>query len=375
MRRIILLLLILLAIPSVYSLGISPASARIPYSVGAEYNFEIQVTSQSPMKFNLSAKGSFPEAFSFSNNEFYLSETYMKIPIKLVQPEFDEPGPKTTYLCANQIPPKEYGRRTIGAVVSVCSTIILEVPYPDKYVSFSMKTENVNQGETVYFEIEAANKGEKNVNLLSGNIEMYEKETNKFIDSVSLTEIQNLETSKREKMYAEWSTQNQNPGKYLAVAKINYDEKSAEKQAEFRVGTHEVVLKSINSTVVAGAIRPFDIEIENLWNEKVENVYADVIIYNNQSQEIQSFQTTSKNLGPFEISKLKGYIDATNFAPQKYNIKIKLNFEGKYNEYDENIFVIEKQSSANMIVGISVIIISAIIILLGIFLLYKKYSK
>lgn len=379
MRKVFpLILLIIIIIPlPVFSLGISPPIIDISYSPGQDYNITIISRGVDGQKIQAEVNGDFAESITIPSEKMIIKDGETRFEVHLKQPTFDTPGTKTSYICATESPDKQYGQSMINALVSVCSIVRIFVPYPEKYIEFSISIPNINEKENLYLKLRAISRGIQTVEHISGSVSIYDAELNTLITTVPLTDIFNLATDQEQEMYGEWSTINANSGTYKAVASLVYDGKTATKEQEFKIGTLDINLINYTSNITAGQIRPFNVEIESKWNEPIKNTFAEVTVFNNQSTEIQKFKTSPVQIkNAFGSATLNGFIDATNFNQEKYDIKINIFFDDNEKEYDGEFIVEYTAKNTNLIIGTVAIILSIIIIIAGaVFIAIKRLKN
>ena len=366
-----LLFLFLVQTP-VFSLGISPPIVELKYIPGKTEAISFSVSSSKAMYYNVTVRGDKEGLFTIPT-EPGLIKGSDSFSVSFTQPLYEKPGKKQYQVCATQLPEKSYGKRQISALVSVCGTILLFVPYPEKYLDLNFLTENVNHGETAYFLVSAVSRGTDYIKTITGHIQIYDAEQNSLVAVVPLTPISGLETDERGEMYAEWSTLDAKPGKYKAIANIKFDEESETVTKEFRVGTLDIVLNNYSTQITGGGIRQFNVSVSSLWNEKINDVYAKVFVYDNSSRIITEFQTISTVINePFGTVRLSGYLDASKLEPGEYPINIQVFFEGKFNGGRGTIIITKNHNKLNLIVGSSVVLLSLLIILFGAVLIARK---
>ena len=118
--------------------------------------------------------------------------------------------------------------------------------------------------------------------------------------------------------------------------------------------------------------------VQSKWNTQLENVYANVIVINNETRQATTFTTSPVKIGsPFGTAALKGFIDTSDFVQDEYDLRIVIYFSGESKRFEGSFVVTYDESKVtfNSVVGITVIILSGIIIIIGIALFVLKKKK
>jgi hypothetical protein len=272
-----------------------------------------------------------------------------------------------------ETPDEELGG-AIGTAVEIVALANVYVPYPGKYVEFSFSSENVNAGEPLEFKLEVKNRGKDDL-IISPRIEIFSNQSNEKIETLSL-EDRALATTEEISLHKKLDTSSYNPGRYNAIAIIEYGGSSpATEEAFFRIGGLSIEVKNYTKKfIIDKKIQKFDMDIESGWNDKIDGVYAEVI-FSNETSEVLSFKTSSTELNPWETKTITGYFDTSNFVEGKYDANLTLFYYGKdvgksLNQVVEVEFV-EKESFTLMIVLISL----GAILLVGLIIFFLKRKK
>ena len=81
----------------------------------------------------------------------------------------------------------------------------------------------------------------------------------------------------RKELVAEWLP-DVNPGKYLAIATIRYDDQVLTIEKEFNVGQMLLEIKELKvNNFALGEIAKFEALVENRWSEQLEDIYLTLI--------------------------------------------------------------------------------------------------
>ena len=121
---------------------------------------------------------------------------------------------------------------TIGTSVAITAIIRIFVPYPGRYLEISLRTNDVNIGELVNLELSINSEGKENITA-NPQIEILSID-NKTIEILYLGETF-IQSQRRLELSKTLNTSNYNPGKYIAIASVDYG-KVAISMTNFRIG-------------------------------------------------------------------------------------------------------------------------------------------
>ena len=310
---------------------------------------------------------------------------------KVIMPaSFDKPGFHGGSITAREVFDEDPGG-FITVVVSMTMPISIEVPYPGKYLEFkSFEATNKDAGEEIPFVAVLVSKGDQVINSAKGIIRVYNK-NNKLIGSISTNTWINIEPREEIKLYSMWDSGNNEKGRYHADIIVDYDGLKTNETTKFKLGGLDVELLNYTKEVIIGGIRPFYLLVESIWSEDIPNLKASVSVLVNDSDEITSFETLTKNLPAWGSVPLEGYLDTGPLNLSDYRIHITLFFEDLTKTYDGLISIIEEPSQVDetgaglikrifTIKNILIVLIVLLVVMI-IFLIYvlvpkrKKYKK
>jgi len=367
----------------VNSIGISPSRIIVPFEPNMEKSFTYYILNREDTTTNVQiyTTGEFSDYVT-------LYETSMKIgpgetgqfTIDFKMPSFiTEPGTYDTRIGVVEIVGGNGigAGSSVGAVTGVESQLYIRVPYPGKYISTRLEIGKLVVNEPMIFKIIVDSLGKEDIDSLSGIIKVYDPEKNEITKLD--TDIKNLKAGETTELYAKWTPKDLRPGVYKAVAVVNYDGKISETESEFNIGDLLIEVVNISQkTFEQGKINKFDIGIQSLWNEIIDNIYAEIKVYDNNKNIISEFKTENTDVRPWSFKDINAYWDTTNVPIGTYNANIILNYRGKQSQ--ENFeFNVVKSSGLNVIYliigGLASVIILLIIFILIIYLKYKKGVK
>ncbi len=344
-------------------IAVSPSSYRINFVPNLEQDFSFTFQFDEGTKFNVFVQGDLAEYITLDREEFITSGTTtatLKLPASV-----EKPGMHSMGISAMPVADEQGGVRLMGNVIG---SIFIFVPYPGKYAEIRLNAGDVNSGEMLNFEVGVSSVGKEPIDA-SVLLEIYSDE--KKIDSLELGSktIKNQESDVFKKSV---NSSIYRAGNYNALAIVNYETGIARADSKFRIGYLFINITNHTKEIKKSGIKPFEIEIESLWNNVVKNVYSEVNIIDN-GESVISFQTPSVSLDGWEKKKLQGYFDTSNLKAKEYNINIKAIYENDFNLIQSKIRIIEKEIKLIYYVVIAGILIVAIV--LAIILIKRKNGK
>jgi len=373
-RGLIIFFLILLVLPSVYSLGITPSKVYLDYKPGQTAKIDYTIMTNTLTEIGVDGflseyakvQGHEPDSTSFS--------VIYDFPESV-----DIAGTQKTYV---EVREKKDANQGFGTLLKVRALVIIDVPYPGLYAEMTVGSENVIEGQPVRFKITVYNKGKDFITNARANIQILHED--KIVKTLS-TESVSLESATEKELFAVLDTSDMKPGKYQANIILTYSSSSGTKtlkeEKNFVIGTLFVDVIDWKKEFLKDEVNEIEVKVESIWNNPIENVFADIEITKGNAK-IATLKTPSETLGPFKQATLKTYWDTNSLEVGEYDAKILVHYEGKTTEKNVKLNVIEKEkeksemsfkiSTTTLLVGIVIIIIAINVILL---VLLKKKKK
>lgn len=318
----------------VFSVGIAHGDTTINFEPNLVVDIPFTLRNiKSGAYLNLSVSGDLAKYASINkvdaNGSFVVT---LKLPDKI-----EKPGTHTILLSAREIPNATAGG-TIMAVTAVRVPILIKVPYPEKYVEISLDISDAKVGEPVDFTIFVVNLGEEDLTSVKATIEIYSPDGKKI--ATLDTEEKSIKATVKEKLNAQWMPKSK--GLYKAIATVDYDEKIAKTEKTFMVGMLYIEIIGWTKEFQIDTINPFDIEIKSEWNDEISNVYAEIIITDEDETQIASLKTPSVDINPWEKKTVTAYWNTKGLDLWVYNANITLYYADKTTEKIVKIQIVEK---------------------------------
>jgi len=373
-RIIILIFVSLLLISSISALRISPARIEGNFRPGMEIEINYSIDSSLNRYLEMYVKGDLAEYVTFSENKIFKRGSVVAI-MKLPD-NIEPPGPQRTHIGVRELADEELATGGVGTAIGIEALILIHVPYPGKYLESSLTTENVNIGEPVEFNLHVVSRGTEDLTM-NPRIEIY-SDKDELLETLELKERE-VKSGETIDLKKEWNTTGYLAGNYYALSEIDYDVRTAESRADFRVGDLVINILNYSDSIVIGGIRQFWIEIQSGWNNKIDGAFADVVIYN-KTGEITRFRTSPTDLEPWQSNRINGYFDTDLFESGKYDANATVTYYGREqgrskSEILKIKFVKEDEINYLIIIGVSFGILIFLIALFFIFIRFKHGNK
>jgi len=347
---------------SVYAFaGVSPAIYEIDFKPGLKQVFDFNFATNPNINMEIYSEGDLSEYIKLSTKELTGGGNVKAL---LELPEvIEKPGEHRILIGGKQLIEEGEG---IGAAINIRGVIDVKVPYPGKYAELTFSSTNANAGDPVDFNLIIYSRGKEDINA-KASIEIHDS-NDKIVEVLDLGQYL-IESTQSKQIKKSWDTSKFGAGRYKAVAIVEYGgEKNARIESPFRLGELFVDVISYTEEFERDKINKFDIGIESFWNDPIENVFADVLVFNEAGNI--SFLTPSVSLQSFGKSTLMGHFDTTLIEQNKFQAKITLNYEGKTSE---KIVDLKFKSEINyIVVGILVVLILIVIFLIVFFVLRSR---
>lgn len=231
-------------------------------------------------------------------------------------------GPKECGVKVKEASNKNAG--IISAQVELISSVLINAPYPGRHIDLRLEANNANKGDPIIFKATANNLGDKKLEDAQVTLELI-KDGNPA--TTMQTEKKDIEQESSTEFTKEFDTTPYAYGRYLAIAKLKYDDKIAMDQKDIIIGALNLEIISYPEELETGNVEPFDIAIGSLWGKEIDDVYAAVSIANKYSQE--TAKTKAINLMPWQQAILNANINTTSTKPGTYDIKITVFYQDK----------------------------------------------
>jgi len=356
-----ILIFILIFSENILAVGVAPGKVILNFEPNLETQVEFKIRNiQEGTKLDISLQGELKQYAKVSNLTDDTLIVYLNLPEKM-----EKPGENKVFLSVTEVPIDSKG---IMGVTAVMVPIIFKVPYPGKYLEVNLEVLDSSVGKDIDFKIIAENLGEEPLYDVKGEVKIYGPDK-ELVDSIPIKEMFIARASKEEIIV---QGKIKKEGVYRAVVEIDYGGKIARDEKEFKVGVLFVEIIEYNKKFKRGEINPFNIKIENKWNDLISGVYADIIISYENNNFISEIQTPSTNIGAWEKKTITGLFDATDLESGVYLANITLYYADKITNKEIKISVDDEELISGVELGYSLFLV---IVLGGYFYVRKRKVK
>jgi len=349
----------------VSAIGLSPADVYINFVPDYSFVIDYSVTSYRPFDFYVQGEFSeFARIETISQDDNHGDfRVYLDLPS-----DYDPPGKHKMFVAAKE----RAMPGTVNAIAVIRGFVEIDVPYPGHYAEMDITVENVNQGVPVPISVDVRNKGK--LNITDAKVSM------SVISGDSVVKTMNSETVMIEVGggYAFQYTipaGELKPGKYSLGVRLSYEQNKKEKSADFRVGKFDVAIVNYTNKMWNGSVNLFEIDVESLWNNRIDTVYMDLNI-KNDSKVVSSVKTPPFDLLPWQVRKSSFYWNTEMIPVGTYDLEILLHYDEGVKTENRKIYIVEnKPAIEEKPVPISTIMLVAIALILVIFNIYFILSR
>ncbi|MBU0471052.1 MAG: hypothetical protein KKF65_00380 [Nanoarchaeota archaeon] len=262
-------------------------------------------------------EGDLAEYVSITNHvDHGTSQTFTAV---ISLPEKIEPaGLHHIYIGAREIAPSTGG---ISTLTRTRKDIGIMVLYDEKKARFSgLNVPNINENEICTGSFVAESLSKQKMYGIKATVKLFDYD-HKIAKTFNVEEF-NLESAERKTVKFEFDTTDLEPGQYNVEAEIFWESETDKLANKFNIGTLFVEITNYTNNFTAGQINKITIDVESKWKGKINDVFAQLFIDDEEQTATQSY-----TLDSFEKKKIVGYLDLTYTKSGDHNLKITLNFD------------------------------------------------
>ncbi|MFH1409786.1 MAG: hypothetical protein ABIH34_07780 [Nanoarchaeota archaeon] len=342
-KLLLYLVMILVLTSAVAALGVTPGRRTVDFQPDhAEViSFTVTNNEHKDMKLVISARGELATYISLSDVlvDFTQEDESKTFSYKIALPEaLDTPGVHEGEILIMEVPSEKGDDGTfVGATVAVVTELRVRVPYKGKYAELGLEVSESKVGETTTFIVPVMNFGEVDIQVAKAFIDILGP-TNEKIATIE-TDEKAVKSKETKELIARWNA-DVNPGKYVAVATMDYDGTQKRMEKIFTVGDLSIELANVEvKDFKLGGIAKFDILLENKWNQQIDDVYIEMFILSEKGDPITSFKSATESLPPLGSKEISLFWDTENVPQGTYNTKVVIHYGDNMLEKQSKIIV------------------------------------
>lgn len=352
-------------------------SKEFEFVPGKEVDISVLVTNSVNAAFPIKVypSGEIAEYLTLKNeeNEIVLgSKGSARFDFKLKMPmSFDKPGEHSAFIFAEQIPPEDAGGM-IG-IIRIGNKIIIHVPYPGKYIDSWLSVENTRVKQDVTFSIEVNHRGSELINDIYADVHVFDEKDEKI--ATVRTNNMILQSDTTDILEGVWYA-DVKPGKYKVIADIYYDgETKKTNDYNFNLGSPSIkITEIINDTIVNGTVAKIPVKVKSEWNIKINDVFAELKIFDESGNEIETIKSETINIGPWAIHTFNLFWDTRNANVGEYKASVDIHYLEEKEHRDFSL-VIEPVQGFYSEASLIYIIVAVIVLALMTFTIIRRRGR
>lgn len=305
------------------ALGIRPAKTSLVFEEGRDYFPQFWVVNDEGREFSvtISVGGELGQYVTVPTTElaFRSDDGAKAIDFEVHLPEFVPPGESKAVITVEENLARS-SPNVISSKIVLKHDILVQGPYPDKYVVAKLNFHE--SGDNIRMVSEVENVGKQDIGSIQTIFYVNDKDQ----------KVQALETPPTTLGSKETKLLDVNIGRSLfelgefsVAAVTTYDDQKVEVVKKLIVGQPEVYITYFNEYFIAYAVNQYSLELLNRWNQQLENVFVEVDV-KKEGQKIDQFRTRSVDLEGEMTKRINDYLDATDKGPGKYTFEMMVNF-------------------------------------------------
>ncbi len=351
---LLFVILIILYLPSVFAIGVTPGRTSFDYQEGKEeeVSFSVLNNEHKNMQVVFMIQGELNDSITLFTNDddgiidFLPSEESKQFKYKIKMPSRIalEPGLHSGEIVALQIPKVNTGGTFVGATVAVVTQAYVYVPCPGKCIETGLEVLDAQRNATATLIVPVINRGKLGIGNARAIIDIYNLDYEK---KVSLeTDSWPVKPGERAELSVKWDV-TLNSGNYIAKVTVIYDGESKNFEKQFAIGDKVLNIESIFvNNFRLGEIAKLQILIENRWSEDLKSVFANLLIFNKEEQVMADIKSANEEIPALSKKTLIAYWDTVGVEEGEYNGKLMVVY-GK-NSVDKNLILKVSEDSLDI---------------------------
>ncbi|MBT5111980.1 hypothetical protein HOM75_02555 [Candidatus Woesearchaeota archaeon] len=355
-----LFLLLVILTTSVSAIGISPDRLQVEYEPLSEGELVVYIinTENENINSSLTLEGELAKYFSIKQESIAISSLgtgifniEYRLPAKI-----DTPGLNNVLL---KVKKNSFVSKGLGAYLSVLSKIVVDVPYPYKYLEYDFETKSVNEGDEISFDFNIRSKGVKNIFDVVSKVDIYDAYD---LDNLVL-ELEGdkfpLVSGRSRSTKIELNSTEIGIGDYFIDAYLIYDGvRSKHVNKSISVGYEDVDVLNHTKSIVGGGIKKFSVLLKNRWNHDVSKVYIESYLSRDNVPITERSVSHTVDMRALEEVNVPVYLDVSELVSGSYTLVMDIHYSDFVKQEKVEIMIEEKlEISMGMIVAIVLIVL------------------
>lgn len=340
------LVVLLLALPFVHSLGIRPAKTEIAIEETRDFVGEVWVVNTDQVEFTaqLAVEGEMAQYVTLGLQElrFRGDEEAKAVPFEVHLPAIVPPGQSTANILVEETVSSGGGGggggggkndgtasagesgggngQSVSSKILLKHKIIIQGPYPDKYVVAKLNFHD--QGQEIAFVSEVQNLGKQPLGEVQTTFYVNDQKQQEQVVETETTSLALKETKLlTKKLPRDLFTL----GEFEVSAVTYFDGQQVELIKKLVVGEPTIDITYFDQYFIAYAVNQYSLDLLNRWNQKLNNVFVEVSV-KKEEKEIDTFRTRSLDLEGEMLKRIQDYLDAKDKGPGIYTFDMVVNY-------------------------------------------------
>jgi len=321
---------------SAYALEVTPSKDVVTFESGMAKGVSVHVrnSNEEQVLGKMFVYGEMENYTDFVTQEYLFQPGETKaFRFNILMPEkFEKPGDYRFDFVASEIAIEE-STDFISVLTASASIFIVRVPFEGPYLSSRLKATSVSVGELVPFYLKMENTGSVALSNIEGVIDIF----NVYNESVGqLSFNDQLELGEIKEIQMKWNPEDNTFGDYWGMSTLNFQGKTSESMANFKLGDVHVSILDYDNDVEVGTINRYYLRVKSDWGNEIDNVVAFLEIYHNP---FKSFKSETFRLNSWEERDVLIYVDAEGMSSGKYPARLSLIYDDIHTEEEFDIEV------------------------------------
>ncbi len=340
------ILLVLLLVPCVFALGITPAKVEATYSPGSPQTFIFSILNNRGAA-NIQV-GNDLARFVTEKKVYPDERGNWFAEVTFTHDASLSPGQHELEVIIGEEPKQEYGQPAMmGAQVQIGGRIILFAPSDNKFLQFKdfEWVKRANHGVNGYYKVTVENLGKEVIESLSGKLHVTSQSNPAFSVDIPLTSMNGLGYQQKADLRGEWMPGVDVPfGAYDIGPEISWDGQVLKVPPySFTVGDMLINVTSMTPTEFeVNKITSASISVASFWSSPINYVMTGSIT-TPDGVEVKKLSSTPGSVRLFTEEASTVYVDTNNVALGDYKLNVDLAYEGKKTSYSVPIKVIAQK--------------------------------
>lgn len=330
--RITTILLVILTLPLVTSLGVTPASTDV-LDEEAQITIHAVNDAQRTLEATVRVEGNASEFINLDVQQVQLSPTRLRAPIAFTinTPADAQPGTYTGSIVIEEQQTNNPRGGVVEALPAVRHRVTITIPQTGKHLRTRLLLSTTAANSPIHVTLAAENIGTQNINELQSTIEVRDA-SGALLEELD-TQTTSLRRAEKKNLVATWTPPN--PGPYQLTATTRFDEQEQTTQLDVDVGELDLhVGEPAISDFSFGEVAQITLPVTSTWNDELRGVYVRVRVYDEEDRRVDTITSPSTDLAALGSAELSAFWETQEVEEGAYRAEATLHFGGRQRTVD-----------------------------------------